>query len=288
MLLATDLDRTLLPNGKQNYDGSFPLFKKIVNKKNIKLVYVTGRNLSLIKQAIRRFNVSYPDYIVINVGTRIYQIKNKKFKEDKKWVGEISKKTKNWDIKEFKKSLKKFKGLKLQEQSKQDYFKLSYYVDKDLNKTEVENLIKKIKKEIYKTCKNTRIVYSVDYPCTRGLLDIIPEKATKFHAIEYLVKKLKIPEKQVVCSGDSGNDLQFLNSRYKSILVKNSSKYIKKQIKKNKKKNPKKKYIAQGGKISFKEKKGFKRKKLNGNYVSGIIEGLVYYGFINKKELRKL
>ncbi|MFW5847081.1 MAG: HAD-IIB family hydrolase [Nanoarchaeota archaeon] len=288
MLLATDLDRTLLPNGKQGYDGSLYLFKKIANKKNIKIVYVTGRNLFLIKQATRKFNAPYPDNVIVNVGTRIYEFKNKKFIEDKEWIKKIKKNTKNWNIKKFKQSLKKFKGLKLQENSKQDNFKLSYYINEDFNEKEVEILIKKIEKEIFKICKNVRIIYSVDYPCPRGLLDIVPKKATKFHAVEYLVNKSKIPEKEVVCCGDSGNDISFLNSRYKSILVKNSRNYVKKQIKKNKKKNSKKIYIARGNKFFFKEKGSLKRKKLNGNYVSGIIEGLVYYGFINKKELIKL
>ena len=77
MIIATDLDRTLLPNGKQPYDGSMGLFKEIVQDKEIVLTYVTGRNLSLVRKAIKKFDAPLPNYIIAQVGTKIYYRKKR-------------------------------------------------------------------------------------------------------------------------------------------------------------------------------------------------------------------
>jgi hydroxymethylpyrimidine pyrophosphatase-like HAD family hydrolase len=44
-VIATDLDRTLIPNGNQPYDKSMERFSKIVQDYDCPLIYVTGRDL---------------------------------------------------------------------------------------------------------------------------------------------------------------------------------------------------------------------------------------------------
>jgi len=171
----------------------------------------------------------------------------------------------------MKKILRGIKGLKLQEKSKQDIFKLSYYVD--LKKQ--EKILKQVKEKLKKEY-NCKIIYSIDFPEIRGLLDIIPQHATKKWALDYIAKKVSIPKKQIIFCGDSGNDLPILTSHYKLIVVRNARDQIKlltKKIKKQKK-DLADLFIAR------------KQKYLNGNYVSGIIQGLIYYKIISKNILK--
>ena len=59
-ILATDLDRTLLPNGSWERDSdAISLFNDLTDKEDVLVVYVTGRNLALTENAIREFGVRY-------------------------------------------------------------------------------------------------------------------------------------------------------------------------------------------------------------------------------------
>jgi len=261
-LLATDMDRTLLPNGNDKYDNSINLFNKMIEDNNIKIAYVTGRNLNLVKKAIKEYSIKKPDYLICSVGSQIYVKKNERFISDKGWKEYILKKCPTWNYEKISKKLLKVKGLKIQEKSAQNEFKLSYYVID-------EKTILNVKK--YVSEKNANIVYSWDPLKGIGLLDILPKNVNKHEALKYLISKNKFED--VVYSGDSGNDIDVIKSGVKSILVKNSDMQLKSFVKeflKNKKTNNI--YIAKG---NFK----IKNKKLNGNYSSGIIEGLKHFKF---------
>jgi hydroxymethylpyrimidine pyrophosphatase-like HAD family hydrolase len=57
-ILATDLDRTLLPNGSwESDDKAISLFNDLTEKHDVLIVYVTGRNLALTENAIKEFGV---------------------------------------------------------------------------------------------------------------------------------------------------------------------------------------------------------------------------------------
>jgi len=266
-MLATDLDRTLLPNGKQPYDNSMNIFKNIVDSKKLRLIYVTGRDLELVREAISKYNAPFPDAIIGQVGTRIYSVNEKKFSEDIKWQNQIRKSIRNWNLEKFKEKLSLIKELKLQEKRAQNEFKLSYYLQSNSNSKFIIENVKKIIKNI---CDDVVIIYSLDETKNQGLLDIIPQTGTKLSALEYLRKRLKLTKNKVVYCGDSGNDVLPLTFGYKSILVKNAIPEIKSVVREvlNKKKALKKLHIS----------KGFKG--LNGYYVSGIIEGLIKLNMI--------
>ena len=78
-ILATDLDRTLLPNGSWEYDrDAIDMFNELTDKHDVLVVYVTGRNLDLTEKAIREFGVRYPDVLCGDVGTSIRKYGNGK------------------------------------------------------------------------------------------------------------------------------------------------------------------------------------------------------------------
>jgi len=263
--IATDLDRTLFPNGKQPYDKSMSDFSEIIEKNNMKLIYVTGRNLSQILEGIKEYNPPMPEYAIGEVGTKIYSCENDSFSEVSEYIKFIGNNTRNWDIKKFKENLKKYKEIRLQEEHNQNEFKLSYYVNKE---TEKEKLLIKIKKALTDICSDINIIYSFDETTGRGLLDVLPLRANKMEGLEFLRRKLNVGMDDIIYCGDSGNDLIPLTFGYKAILVKNAIVEVREEVEKiTKEKGTRDRvYICRGN------------KRYNGYYVSGIIEGLNSFG----------
>jgi hydroxymethylpyrimidine pyrophosphatase-like HAD family hydrolase len=72
LLLCTDLDRTLLPNGfEPESPDSRDLFARLVAAKGITLAYVSGRDQALVDAAIADYKLPQPDFAITDVGTRI-------------------------------------------------------------------------------------------------------------------------------------------------------------------------------------------------------------------------
>ena len=89
-ILATDLDRTLLPNGSWPPDlEAIDLFNELTQKHDVLVVYVTGRNLALTENAIKEFGVRYPDILCSDVGTSIRKYKDGEWKFDDGWVEHV-------------------------------------------------------------------------------------------------------------------------------------------------------------------------------------------------------
>jgi len=89
-LLCTDLDRTLIPNGKQpESPQAMERFKRLVNCEEVTLVYVTGRHRALIEQAIAEFDLPQPDFAIADVGTTIYRIDSSGWRQWDEWDAQI-------------------------------------------------------------------------------------------------------------------------------------------------------------------------------------------------------
>ena len=55
LLICTDLDRTLIPNGTQpESSGARDHFATLVDRPEVTLAYVSGRHRALVKAAIER------------------------------------------------------------------------------------------------------------------------------------------------------------------------------------------------------------------------------------------
>ena len=85
-ILATDLDRTLLPNGEWECDKeAINLFNELTAAQNVLVVYVTGRNLDLTEKAIKEYGVRFPDVLCGDVGTSIRKYQNGEWNFDEGW-----------------------------------------------------------------------------------------------------------------------------------------------------------------------------------------------------------
>ncbi len=279
MIIATDLDRTLIPNGFDEYDGTLPLFFDVIKNKKYTLIYVTGRNLDLFEKAKKKYGLQNPDYLISEVGTKIYKkeifgklffcwFAREKMVLDKSWFKHLNKNSGNWNFESIKGQLNEIKDIKLQEKEKLNNYKISYYLE-NIEKKEV--VIKRINQIILsKLNVKVDIIFSIDPIKKVGLIDILPQSVNKASALEFLRKRLSVSKNDIVYCGDSGNDIIPLTSGYKSILVKNAKDKIKDTVSKINYDlgNIDKLYIAKGN------------EKMNGNYSSGIIEGLLKFGAI--------
>ncbi|MDH3353040.1 MAG: HAD-IIB family hydrolase [Nanoarchaeota archaeon] len=266
-IIATDLDRTLLPNGNHKIDkNAYSIFKKEIKKNNIMLIFVTGRSKKQVKESMKKYDIPKPQYIITDVGTKIYKYENNKMLQMSSWNEVLENDWEKLRGEKINALLSDVDGLQLQEKAKLNDFKQSYYTkilkNPDLLREEIMALLKK-------NNVPSTVVYSVDVNKGVGLLDVMPKSGNKNAALKFLIKKLKVKKSDVLYSGDSGNDLSLLASDYSGILVKNASDDVKRRLEKyRKEKNAKNEiYIAQG------------KDGLNGNYVSGIIEGARHFGF---------
>ena len=266
LLICTDLDRTLIPNGPQPVcPQAMPLFRKLVSRAEIKLAYVTGRDKKLVMDAIARFNLPAPDYAVTDVGSTVYNIQSGRWLRLIKWDQRICRDWKGKNRNELAVFLSDLTQCQLQEEEKQGRYKLSYYVPLDINP---EVLTDEIQLRIKPHGFQINIIWSIDEQKKTGLLDILPASADKREAIEFLMKTRSFDYDRTVFAGDSGNDRAVLLSPINSILVANASPEFKLQLQARVDKTVSSKhlYIARGGYLN-----------MNGNYAAGILEGINHY-----------
>lgn len=265
-ILCTDLDRTLIPNGPQLQDpDAIKLLHTLHNDGHLKLIYVSGRDKGLIKQAIEEHKLPIPDFAIADVGARIYKVTETKWQKDNDWKKYLASRWDDDNFDELGRRLAELEFLQEQETERQSRFKHSFYLDAELLESDLDQTVLSISKEIG---ISIRMIKSLDETTNTGLLDILPEAASKYHAIRFLMDKYGFELDNIVFSGDSGNDMEVLTSEIPAILVNNAIPAIKQQAIELAKKHGHADhlYIAEG------EFYG-----LNGNYCSGILEGVAYY-----------
>jgi len=266
ILLCCDLDRTVLPNGHvPESPGARELFTRIADADEIVLAYVSGRDKKLLLDAIKEYQIPVPDYAIGDVGTTMYRIENNNWIELESWSGHIAEDWHKVSPDQIHEYLSSLAELTLQEKMKQGRFKLSYYVPAEIKITE---LLDTITNELNKHSIRANLIWSIDEMKQIGLLDILPARANKLHAIEFLIIETNSTKSQTVFAGDSGNDLPVIISDVPSVLVKNASKDVQNEALQAIQGNGNKDfiYIARGDFHG-----------LNGNYSAGIIEGLMHY-----------
>jgi hypothetical protein len=260
------MDRTIIPNGfEPEHPDARKRFKQFCSNAGVTLVYVTGRHIALVKHAIHNYALPEPSYIISDVGTKVYQMINNQWSEMPEWITEIDKDWKGYNALDIRQFFSPITELILQESSKQNTHKLSYYLPLYLDNDDV---IRRMKSLLANIEIDVSIVWSLDEPKNTGLIDILPRHATKLHAIEFLQKKLDYSLEEVIFAGDSGNDLPVLSSQINSVLVDNASNDIKFEAQQLAavSGNADSLYIANSSQL-----------EMNGNYSAGVLEGVWHY-----------
>lgn len=266
LLLSTDLDRTLLPNGPQpESPEARPAFASLAADPRVCIAYVTGRSLQLTEAAIQEYCIPVPDILIADVGTSIYHCNPDDWHRNQEWDAQQGKDWHQIDSNGLASLLQDLSGLRLQEEDRLTRFKCSYYVDAD---TDRASLARSINSLLAEQGIHASLIWSHDEVADQELLDILPACADKYQALQFLRQQLGYELDEMLFSGDSGNDLEVLASEIPAVLVANARQEVARKAKEMAAAagNTASLYLAKGG-----------YQGMNGCYSAGILEGVNHY-----------
>ena len=266
LLLCCDLDRTLLPNGhQQESPQARPLFRKLAQRPELTLAYVSGRDKGLLLEAIQEYDLPVPDYAIGDVGTTLYEIHNGEWRAWPAWEEEIAPDWAGYRHHQLAALFEDMADLTLQEPEKQNTFKLSYYAPEEIDH---QALLAEMDARLKPRGIHASLIWSVDEARHTGLLDLLPRRATKYHAIRFLMAQKGFDTGHTVFAGDSGNDLPVLTSGLQAVLVRNARRDVREEaLHKVREQNiTHRLYLAQGNFLG-----------MNGHYAAGVLEGLAHF-----------
>lgn len=266
ILICTDLDRTLLPNGNQpeSHDAR-RRFASFAARKEVTLAYVTGRHLALVEKAIANFVLPRPDFVIADVGTSLYESAEDCWLRRADWDEQFASEWGGMDHTAIRLLFADLIELQLQGAARQSRYKLSFYVPLYTDK---HTLLPAMQQRLERQRVRASLIWSIDDPAGIALLDVVPESATKFHAIEYLMRREGFTPENTVFAGDSGNDLPVLSSSLLTILVANATGDVRDEALQLS--------AARGTSDSLYLAKG-DFMGMNGNYSAGILEGVAHF-----------
>ncbi|MCF7990773.1 MAG: HAD-IIB family hydrolase [Thiohalocapsa sp.] len=266
ILICTDLDRTLLPNGSQPESPlARPRFRALAAAPNVSVAYVTGRHRELVMDAIAEYDIPVPEFLIGDVGTSIYRIQDGTWTRWPEWAKHIGE---SWGGKTpdaLAALIDDVDGLLLQEPAKQGPFKLSYYTPQDWDRPA---LLAEIGQRFDAQGIDANLIWSLDEHTGTGLLDVLPAAASKQHAIEFLMARQGFSHEGTVCAGDSGNDLAMLTGPLQAVLVANATSDVRADAT----------ALAETaglGHLLYQARGDFHG--MNGCYSAGILEGVAHY-----------
>jgi len=204
-LFVTDIDHTLI--GEDNTHLKDLLGALKANRSTVGFVVATGRTIESVRGYLEKYGVEGVDVLITSVGAEIYY--GPRLQQSRSWESHIAAK---WEPAKIRRALRSLPYLTYQEEDTQRRFKISYYMDPGKDRlAEIHNRL------LNKKCKYN-LVYSHDQ-----YLDILPYRASKGKAIRFLCYKWEIPLRNIVVSGDSGNDEEMLRGEPSAIVVANYS-----------------------------------------------------------------
>jgi sucrose-phosphate synthase len=236
-LMITDIDNTLVGDD-QSMRELFWLLQD--RRQELAWGVATGRSLELTLDAMTVHNFPMPDILICSVGTEIYY--GPDLRHDRSWQQHISY---QWKAEAIKEVMSAFEFLVFQEAEGQRSHKISYYLE------EKEDRLQTIRGELKKHRLRCQTIYSHGQ-----FLDILPIRASKGKAIDYLRYKFDFSPLHVMVSGDSGNDEDMIDSAARGLVVGNYSEELEK--------------LRRKSNIYFSPE----------SYAAGIIDGLRHYGFL--------
>ncbi len=236
-MLITDIDNTLVGDD----DAMRRLFGLLEeHKQTLAWGVATGRSLELTIEVMTEYNFPTPDIMICSVGTEIYY--GPDFRIDKGWQKHISW---QWQAEAIKQALADLDYLVFQEAEGQRSHKISYYLE------EKEGRLQRVYDALERGKLRCQVIFSHGQ-----FLDILPLRASKGKAIEYLIQKYAFSPRRLMVAGDSGNDADMIDGRTRGLVVGNHSEELE--------------HLRDRPNVYFSPE----------SYAGGIIDGLRHYGFI--------
>lgn len=242
-LVVCDIDNTLVGDSEalqallQQLQGA---------NKQVGFGVATGRRLESAIRVLDKWGVPTPDLLITGVGTEIHY--GHGMVEDHGWQRHIDYR---WKPEALREAMADIPGLRLQPDSEQLRFKLSYYVDpKRVPST------REIRRHLRRLDLHAKLIYS-----HQAFLDVLPVRASKGLAIRYLALKWELAPEQLLVAGDSGNDEEMLAGNTLGVVVGNYSRELERL------RGRERIYFAQG------------------EHAWGVMQGLEHYRFLEQPHI---
>jgi len=266
LLLCTDLDRTLLPNGPQaESPGARRLFARLAAAPGVMLAYVSGRGVNLVEQAIDQWEIPAPDLVIADVGATIVVAAADGWQRQAGWDALLAADWAGLSPADLHHTLSPLPDLTLQGEEGQGLFKVSYHTPAGEPGREIVRAARHLLAE---AGVSANVSWSMDETTGHGLLDLLPGTAGKRAAIEHVRREWQYRPGQVFFAGDSGNDLDVLASPIPAVLVANARDEVREEARRLARLggNVEALHLAVGGRLG-----------MNGNYAAGILEGVLHF-----------
>jgi len=190
-LFVTDLDNTLVGD-----DQALIKLNRLLSQQQpkTKIVYATGRSLTLYQQLLQTQTLLQPNALIAAVGTEIYFNVSSSI-PDSTWSMKLAN---GWNREAIVEVAEQFSDLTPQPESEQRPFKVSYHLSASMS----VNVLPHLNVLLQQKGLECKLIYSGDKD-----LDILPLDADKGLAVQFLQEQWRFNSQRTVVCGDSGNDI---------------------------------------------------------------------------------
>ena len=206
-LFCSDIDNTLLGN-PESARRFVTAWKSLPADRRPLLVYNSGRLVADMQHLVAGGQLLAPDYYIGGVGTQIFDARARKTSDAfRAYISE------GWNRTRADEITAGTPGIRPQPAEFQEEFKSSWYL---------ENATSEVLRDLEQRLAAAGLDAAVVYSSARDL-DVLPRKATKAGALQWLANHLGIPLEQVLVAGDTGNDAgMFRLPGVKGIIIENA------------------------------------------------------------------
>jgi HAD superfamily hydrolase (TIGR01484 family) len=204
LVLATDLDGTFLGGDERSRAGLYSWIEN--NRKDVGLIFVTGRDPKFVRDLTRSHGVPRPDYVVGDVGTTIAKVGDDHLLSpipeleaeiEAAWKGSGTR---------VEMALKDVAGLRLQPTGFR--YRVSYDMDP-----------KKFDDRAFDIVAGLGLDAITSADC---FFDVLPKDVSKGPSLLRLLSHLSIDNRKCLVAGDTLNDLSMLSLGLPAVAVGNS------------------------------------------------------------------
>lgn len=206
-LLISDIDNTLV--GSVPHLHAFGAWRRL--QPHLAFGVATGRSFHSAMAVLEQEDVPRPEVMITSVGSEIYHLDENgvTYSLDRDWLAQI---TEDWDREPVRRVVESVTGITPQAALEQRAFKLSYFSDGSAT------VVKRVQAALERVGLMASVIHS-----HRRYLDILPYKASKGTAVEFVRQRYGLRMDSVFVAGDSGNDIEMLRAVPQSIIVANYS-----------------------------------------------------------------
>ncbi|MEM9015621.1 MAG: HAD family hydrolase, partial [Verrucomicrobiota bacterium] len=201
-IVFTGLEDELLPEDEAAIKRLRKLTK--VNHPNLGFGVASGRSLTMVQELIKKHNLPQPDIYITQLGAEIHY--GKRLVPDLSWEKHLSHR---WEPDRILEVMDHIEGVSLQDEpGRQHQFKISFHYDKG---TAPKRRV--IQRQLRENNISAKVILSQG-----RLLDIIPLRSGKGHAIRYVTMRWGIPADKVLFYARRGSDYEALSGQFLAVL----------------------------------------------------------------------